>query len=481
MRRAIAIAAALTSAALLLAGCDDVNTIRRLVSPYVLTGAQLPDLTGEAPGDIVAFAHHRVDNAPTWTQIPVQVDERKEVAFGSQPSSNGAAGTVGTVYGNGSGGPTALQYADAGTWVGADTNAAFDADDEVVFMVDDAGGRPRAGEGTEPAGVVPGSGVEVQLDDPLGDDDQAWVYLFVSTTLDPAAGADYVDYDFALTSGAYLTTYKRATGPNPETSRVTTDSYTIDYTDRWYETAWRLAAGTGVDILDGNKNQFALNYCGRSNQTFASAEGAFVANIDGPVRGIRSYVGANSGPLTQRTHLMYADQEVVITDLRVHSIPAIMDYLDYSDAALGMTYRSSVVPGGVPIDRAADPSVSTALPDWEIVTGPQGSVLTKIEYSTDIPTPGGFQNAVDWLWRDQANSSDQQCWGDAHYTGSHGPWVVQTVPNTDPRTAPFNTLRLTRHVRFGAPGATNADATAWSDQITSPLVATVQAYDPTPA
>jgi hypothetical protein len=47
---------------------------------------------------------------------------------------------------------------------------------------------------------VPGSGVAVQLDDPLGDDDQGWMYLFESTTLDPAAGADYVDYDFTLTA-----------------------------------------------------------------------------------------------------------------------------------------------------------------------------------------------------------------------------------------------------------------------------------------
>ena len=47
---------------------------------------------------------------------------------------------------------------------------------------------------------------------------------------DPAAGKDYVDYDFTLTSGDYKTTYKRADGPNPETSRVVTDAYEIDYT-----------------------------------------------------------------------------------------------------------------------------------------------------------------------------------------------------------------------------------------------------------
>ena len=216
-------------------------------------------------------------------------------------------------------------------------------------MAADAGGKPRDDERTEPAGVVPGSGVAVQVDDSLGTDQQGWVYLFESAgALDPAAGLDYVDYDFVLTSGDYKTTYKRADGPNPETSRVITPTYEIGFTDRWKEVSWKvLASGaTGVDLLDAHKNQFAVNYCGRSNATFADGEGAFVANIDGPVRGIRSYIGANSGPLTQRTHLMYRDREDVITDLRVHSIPAMMDFVDFSAAAQGMTYRSSTVPAG---------------------------------------------------------------------------------------------------------------------------------------
>jgi hypothetical protein len=480
VKKALAVGLTMAAGAAFLAACDDVNTVHRASAPMVLTGADLPQLLGEAPGDIVAFAHSRPGDTPTWTQIPVQVDERKVVPYGSQPANNTTAGVTGTVYGNGSGGPTALQYADAGTWVGADADATFDADDELVFMVEDAGGLPRVEEATEPPGVVPGSGVQVQLDDPLGDDSQAWVHLFVSSTLDPAAGEDYVDYDFALTSGSYKTTYKRADGPNPETSSVTTDAYRIAYTDRWYETSWRIDAGsaTGVDILDGNKNQFALDFCGRSNATFADAEGAFVANIDGPVRGIRSYVGANSGPLTQRTHLMYRTQEVIVTDLRVHSIPAVMDYLDYSDAALGMTYRSSVVPGGVTVDRLPDPSVTTAIPEWEYVTGPQGTVMTKVLFETDIATPGGFQNAVDWLYRDEASPSDEQCWGDAHHTGVHGSWVVETIPDTDPRSASFKFLESTRIAYFADPSMTNDIAAAWSEQVETPLVATVAAYTP---
>jgi len=48
-----------------------------------------------------------------------------------------------------------------------------------------------------------------------------------------------------------------------------------------------------------------------------------------PVRVIRSYLGANSGPNTQRTHIFYDRREDIVTNLRVHSIPSIMDFFDY--------------------------------------------------------------------------------------------------------------------------------------------------------
>jgi hypothetical protein len=411
----------------------------------------------------------------------VQVDQRKVVPFGAQPPNNTTPGAVGTVYGHGSGGPTALQYADPGTWVGADTDPNFDANDELVFMIGDAGGKPRSGEETEPSGVVPGSGVAVQIDDPQGTEEKpqrGWMYLFLrQAALDPSAGRDYVNYDFNLTSGPYLTTYKRAVGPNPETSFAATDFYRIDFSDRWYEDGWRVRAGaaTEADILDGAKSQIVINSCVRSNKTFNEAEGAFVANIDGPVRAIRSYVGANSGPLTQRTHYFYKEREVVVTNLRVHAIPGIVDYIDHSSAASGMTYRSSTTTGGVTVDGVADP-VSTATATWEAIHGPQGTVLT-----AGTTVTRGATVTASWFYRDQASPPEQQCWGDGSFLGASGP-SLGPLPNTDPRTAGFADLTGTRINDFLPPisegEVVNIAGQNLAADVAQPVTKTITPYTP---
>ena len=92
-------------------------------------------------------------------------------------------------------------------------------------MVDDTGGPAPAGAGN-PAGVVAGSGVAVTVRDPLVGTSQ-WrgngvghVYLFQrSGSLDPSAGADYVDYDFAPADPM----------GHAEDSRVSTDRYTTHF------------------------------------------------------------------------------------------------------------------------------------------------------------------------------------------------------------------------------------------------------------
>ena len=186
-----AIGAALLAAvgASLLAGCRVTSLVNRPSTPVVLTGSAVPALVGTPVARVVAFRHNEQPDGTgrAWTQVPVQVDQRKVVGFGSQPGDNTTPGTTGTVYGSGEPGVTALQYADPNTWVGPDPDPALDADDEVVFMVSDAGGELAPDVTSEPAGVMHRSGSAVRIDDPRGAGEVGWVYLFASHR-DPRPG-----------------------------------------------------------------------------------------------------------------------------------------------------------------------------------------------------------------------------------------------------------------------------------------------------
>ncbi|MBN1345805.1 MAG: hypothetical protein JXQ73_24150 [Phycisphaerae bacterium] len=434
----------------------EARALSRDADPVVLAGADVPSLVGQAPSQVVAFQYEG-----GWVQIPVQIDERKIVDFG-------------VVYDDSPIGVTTLAYADANTYCGADPDPTFDADDELVFMAKDAGERPGPGAG-EPSGVVAGSGVEVEVTDPL-DSSIGYVYLFVTDgTLSPDAGQDYVAYTFDLLRGTYIPNYKTSKGPNPEDSEAVSAYYRTHFSDRWIRDELNVYAGgsTGVDILDRHKNLFYVGYCGRSEDTFSNAEGAFFVNKDGPVRALRSYMGANSGPLTQRVHRFYERRQDVTTHLRVHEIPSIMDLYDYSPAAAGMTYYNDLNLGGVTVDGVPD-SVATGQITWEMVTGVQGSVLISHEFATDM--------SPDTYWShysDDSTPSATQCTGDAYEYGLSGAWVNHGIPNTDPRTTPYYSLMHLRVMRYDAPGRTTADGTLHHEQVSHPMTVAIGPYEAT--
>jgi hypothetical protein len=443
---------ALAAVALTVTGC----TLNRPADPVVLRGAQLPSLSSVAAGDVLAF---RWVNG--WDQVPVQVDERKDVNFTNVYNGAVSANFVTNVY------------ADPGTFTGADANANVDSDDEVVFMAKDVGPEAPA-DATDPAGVVGGSGVEVKVRSSLGGTDRdGWIYLFKrSGSLSPGAGESYVSYDFQLLSGAYKTTYKLQDGPNPENTTVSTPYYVDHFSDRWLNDQIKVKAGSAseVDIIDRAKALLGPGNCGRSEDTFDDAEGAFVTNKVGPVRAIRSYIGANSGPLTQREHVFYEQREDIRTFLRVHAIPGPWDFFDYSAAASGLRYRNNLNTGGVTIDGNPDSPVNGQLA-WESVDGPQGGLSMAHSLVTDISSLNNTSHYLDDST--PGAGAETQCTGDAQAFGESGPWLNSSLPNTDPRTAPFNSLTSTRTIYFEEPG--KADGAARAVQAASPFQFTVSA------
>ena len=158
-------------------------------------------------------------------------------------------------------------------------------------------------------------------------------------------------------------------GPRPETSSVETDNYRRGFTDRWYDNELRIMRGGATGRRHPRPPRRPVRRgrtpraCARRTRS-GIGEGAFIVNTDGPVRAIRDFIGANSGPHVQRQHIFYGGLEVINTFLRVHPIPGVVDFFDYSEAGVGLTYENGVMtpggvvsgtpPGGVTIDGQPD-------------------------------------------------------------------------------------------------------------------------------
>jgi hypothetical protein len=457
--RAAAAAVVLAVGASALAACNaDAGTglWLRDLDPVVLSGSSLPDLVGTTPADIVAFRWNTDRHA--WQQVPVQVDERHLELLTKLRNGSGTTG------------PMAMAYSDPNANAGADPIPSFDGDDEVAFMADDTGGLAPGGT-HDPAGVVPGSGLQVTVTDPLALPDGGRgsgvgrVYLFErsGTALSPGAGKDYVSYAFQPSDPM----------GHVEDSTVSTGRYTTHFSARWTRDQVRL--GTGPDILDRHRNLFAIGYCGRSEDTFSAGDGGYATNTDGPVRAIRSYLGANSGTYTQREHVFYRGEERVQTFLRVHEIPGIVDFYDFSAAAIGMQYSSSSTAPRVAIDGVPDVT-GTAAPTWEAVTGTngQGALVSTTSLVTDI---AGLASQA--YYSDQVAPTATQCTGDASEYGASGTAITSVIPNTDPAaTGPVSHLTSTRWNVYVPAGTEGMAVFTHVANLTTPLTTSVASFEP---
>ncbi len=484
-------------------GCTKFgSTLARPEEPVVLDGSAVPKLLGTATQHVVGFAW----DGQAWNQIPTQVDQRDWVNPGqilNRPASAyaklpGGAPFLVLVYTN----PTTPSpgYSWTPTYTGVAGHTGLGADDEVSFLSDDAG--QKAPTGTAAPSDVDASSVEqIKVSDTLQTHEVGWVYLFASPTLTGGgAGTDGVDYTFSLDSGNYESTYHMGSGanapnnsilPNPEASTVVTASYSLNFGDRWLNNGLSMttSGSTGTNVLERSRVQFAPGVCGRSEDTFDDVvpstpyEAGFIVNISGPVRAIRSSMGANSGQYTVDTDLFYPQREDSTVDLRVHTIPGAMVFDDLATDTTGLTYSDSNIPAGVPIDGVPD-AVPTTPALWQMVSGPQGSLVTTQSLSTNIPSV-----APSTYYLDQNPASPPPCTGDAAAWGQNGVAVTGAgggnLACTDPtiygssscpavagQSTAYN-LSSTRHRFFESPGFTAADAANLSADTATPLQTTV--------
>ena len=132
-------------------------TIGRSEEPIELEGAAVPNLLGYSVDDFAVYKWSEGEFQP----IAFQVDER---------------------------GP-------GGGYFGEEAETGYlDENDQIVFMVEDVGGKARTDVWLEHANVDPEHRYEVELEDPLNPGQKGWVYLFLGADL-PRSSADYMSLD----------------------------------------------------------------------------------------------------------------------------------------------------------------------------------------------------------------------------------------------------------------------------------------------
>jgi hypothetical protein len=486
--------------------------------------------------DVVGFIYAPNKTNP-WVQVPIQVDERDTINCGKIYNTATYVDTEWSIGYNSTSRPTSanystfktLQYCDTNTFTGPDRYPAFDADDELAFMERDLGTVTAPAGTAPPVGVDPASGVEAKNMNVITGKTM-YIYLFnrlPNSGLVPSAHKSYITgYNFSFTRKGvahgladYKKYYDLFTGPNPESSYITTPYYRRGFADRWIDDTLKIDTGTnnaGINLYSNHTSSLQPGSCGRSEYTFSGedtlgrpsaacnplstplpqSEGAFVTNIVGPIRAIRSYMGCNSGPLTQRTNIFYDQLEIVHTYLRIHQINGIMDFYNYNPGAGSMVYnnnnnnpatQSGWVSNngleGLAIDGVPDAEWKDGPLVWELINSTYGTIFRHITINTNIPVykPGENYPTVYMhsYYLDDYNAQLQsatdgtkcQCTGDGHAWGSSGTFLTPTpnapsqaylFPFTDPRQVVdvYNTSSTETNF-YLPPSAPQADTVLW--------------------
>jgi len=473
-------------------------TLTRPEDPVVLTGSQLPKLIGQAPTRVVAFAW----DGEAWHQVPVQVDQRDLVNPGriyNRPESRWATRPDGSSYEMLVYTPPAAAtgYRSYGTFTPADRDPNLDANDEVSLLAADVG-QLAPGAAGNPQGVTVATRERVTVHDPRDPQAVGYAYLYASPSLSGGAVTSGVDYRFRLDSGAYKTTYRMGTasnppnnqlGPNPEHSEVTTSRYRISYADRWLNDGLviREGGGSGADLLDRAQWPVPNAGCARNEDTYdlrsptSPYEAAFIVNVSGPVRAIRSHIGANSFTYTVQTDLFYPRRQDTVIQLQGHGgLPGYASYDDLTTGLARMTYSDNAN-SNLDIDGKADTftpiswTVGSGTPPtvWQLVKGPAGSIVTTRTLDTDVTGA-----RVSTSYEDASPDSPTPCTGDASSWGLNGSQILApqgtTFPNTDPTLGDDPPkLNATRSRYLLGPQASAARAAELADRAQRPVTVTV--------
>ena len=394
----------------------------RKYQPVIITGAEISDLLGEKNNEIFGFVYIAAENR--WQQIPLQVDER--VQFNTSVKSKHPASDllyVSEVPG---------KYGNATM---SDDDPAFDANDEIVFMLEDGGDKaPHPDESWAPGTEM--RRVEVKVTDPLDPAAEAYVYIYLSKTLNYTAGQE-VSYSIVA----------------PEAEQATdieSDYYFVRYSRRWVLDEIRPKAALGgdnTDLIDQVKyraysllpqNETEEIWSDGPGQCFMYDAGCshYVGHKVGPVRAIRQVQGAASGPTTSYFSVFYRKMMTMQVNYRVHALPNLWFYMDYSKNLNDIKYYDEHN-SGIKLDGQPESLQGASPSTWSQVSSGKGSLVLWVDVRQFAALSGC---TVSPYYLDNSSFSDMTG-EDNNAIGNHGVHIEE-IPDTDQTDAVISYIRL---------------------------------------
>jgi hypothetical protein len=331
-----------------------VAALDRPDDPVVLTGAQLSAFADAPLSELAAYA----SQGGVWSPIPFQLDE----------------------------------VSLTGTYVISD-GGRLDANDELVFMARDAGESVAAADWPPDVSARLFPRIMITVTDPLSASQQAWVYVYRSTTL-TRSHATYLSWTHATQTAAAI-------------------SYTASFSPtKFVGLADLFINGGNVDLLDRQKTRLGTIIGSFNEEQLVSALGAATITLPatGPIR-----AATNVGDLKAAFYPSSMEFSVTVNSpIAVTSIRSSFDWISPTVSGI-QTYYDSNTPSGVAIDGAIDAISMTPRTSWFQVNGsaagPGGLVMA-------IPTlnPGGgtvTNYYVDDGAIDNSDTGDRRSYGDA--------------------------------------------------------------------
>ncbi len=418
------------------ASAETAKTLPRVHDPVLLTGEQLPDLTGRSPDRIRVFAIRKGKAMP----IPFQIDERHES------------------------GDLVLSRVDDDSSDDEDL-PGIDANDELVFMAMDAGDRGDRAALPEAADVV----IELEVRDPRTEE-RGWAYaLHFPLDVPAPSQARYVHFDGG-------------------SNQARSDFYTVDYHDEGnFFTSLRIspeAGGSGANLVHRTRM--------RGAPTFSFLFGDFTLEFteedsmmelsgvkNGPVRATRQVdlsvdLGALFPELPTGRVETHHFRSSFVTPTKV-SIPwmvlnlasdfSFVTLTDFRDVADGTRYFDANHPNGLDYEGEPELILTGEDHDWWVTAGSGGSFLQAFLTPEEWQEWGVVRGTV---FVDEEPGTPERPRTDGKHAAGFSLVDVEDIPESGDYTLQMFTAVLPKPYEPG-------DETAPMAMVQAPLETTVRA------